>query len=104
MTLPPPPAPALDDEVTVTDADEEVAFMLDCIAIETRIRTALRYQQSGFQQPRFQQPCVERAANQGLGADDETGASSSELVPMESGEFVVGTMRPWGKYFPPSSC
>jgi hypothetical protein len=87
MTLP-PPAP-LDDEVTVTDAEDEVAFMLDCIAIETRIRTALR---------------LERFGNQGFGADEDGGASSSELVPSESGEFVAGTMRPWGKYFPPSSC
>lgn len=89
MTLPPPPA--LEDEATVTDADDEVAFMLDCIAIETRIRTALR---------------LERFGDHGLGtgAEEDGGASSSELVPSESGEFVAGTMRPWGKYFPPSSC
>ena len=98
MTLPPPPA--LDDEVTVTDAEDEVAFMLDCIAIETRIRNALRFQK---------QPGPQTA--QGLGADDESGATSSgapssDFAPTESGEFVVGggTMRPWTRYFPPSSC
>ncbi len=39
MTLPPPPLSA-EDAPTFTDAEEELDWMLDCIAIETRIRTA----------------------------------------------------------------
>lgn len=83
MTLPPPPS--VEEEPTFADAEEELGWMLDCIAIETRIRAALRYQERGV-------------------VDDEEDEAVEE-VPAESGEFVAaGAILPWGRYLPPSSC
>jgi hypothetical protein len=91
MTLPPPSG--TEDEQTFSDAEEELDWMLDCIAIETRIRTALRLQDFG--------------RGQGFGGEEEEsgGESSFSRSPAESGEFVaVGAILPWGRYLPPSSC
>lgn len=94
MTLPPPPG--LEDERTFSDAEEELDWMLDCIAIETRIRTALRLQTFGGLE-----------SLQAFGGEAEESGDSSSLArsPSESGEFLAaGAILPWGTYLPPSSC
>lgn len=108
MTLPPPPLSVVsdrDDEPTFADEEEELDWMLDCIAIETRIRTALRMQPAlGSVPPRAQaflgegfedeeSGVVELGASS-WGRDDGGGASSTD----------ADMTRPWGRYLPPSSC
>ncbi len=110
MTLPPPPSSAVSldgDEPTFADAEEELAWMLDCIAIETRIRTAMKLQKLGETQRVC--PACSAQGFEGNLVDEESGIV--EIGPASavwsSDGWAAGegeTTRPWGRYLPPSSC
>jgi hypothetical protein len=101
MTLPPPSSLGLvanasgtsDDEPTFTSEEEELEWMLDCIAIETRIRTALRMEPSLNSRPSGRESKSKlRGANSrtsGRESKSKTRGANSRTSVDESGTYPV---------------
>ncbi len=118
MTLPPPSSLGLaqgaagtsDDEPTFDSEEEELEWMLDCIAIETRIRTALRMEPSLNSRSSVCESGTYPVPVLGEGFEDEE-SGVAEIGLSTWGRDGGGASStdadmtlPWGRYLPPSSC